>query len=211
MTSTGVSPSLDGGGDPTKRLYVVRRSSASSRRHRVGRAAGRPADRWREVMERPQTLVLLLHGQGQHHLPQPDLAEPSCWPTRRQGAKGGTAGARRLSATRSSSAQVLMEASSSPRPAGRDLRARPPQPLPARRVPLLRGAAGPESQDADFTWSEFVRRTNDELVAGWGNLVNRTANLIAKNFGEIPKAGELTATTRRCSTGSGRPSTRWAT
>ena len=53
-------------------------------------------------------------------------------------------------------------------------------------------AAGPESQDADFTWSEFVRRTNDELVAGWGNLVNRTANLIAKNFGEIPKAGELT-------------------
>jgi len=53
-------------------------------------------------------------------------------------------------------------------------------------------AAGPENQDSDFTWSEFVRRTNDELVAGWGNLVNRTANLIAKNFGEIPKAGELT-------------------
>ncbi|HEY0952766.1 class I tRNA ligase family protein, partial [Nocardioides sp.] len=54
-------------------------------------------------------------------------------------------------------------------------------------------AAGPENQDSDFTWSEFVRRTNDELVAGWGNLVNRTANLIAKNFGEIPKAGDLTA------------------
>src|SRR5690242_5981279 len=54
-------------------------------------------------------------------------------------------------------------------------------------------AAGPENQDSDFTWSEFVRRTNDELVAGWGNLVNRTATLIAKNFGEIPKAGELTA------------------
>src|SRR3954467_4610248 len=53
-------------------------------------------------------------------------------------------------------------------------------------------AAGPENQDSDFTWAEFVRRTNDELVAGWGNLVNRTANLIAKNFGEIPKAGELT-------------------
>jgi methionyl-tRNA synthetase len=54
-------------------------------------------------------------------------------------------------------------------------------------------AAGPENQDSDFTWSEFVRRTNDELVAGWGNLVNRTATLIAKNFGEIPKAGTLTA------------------
>lgn len=53
-------------------------------------------------------------------------------------------------------------------------------------------AAGPEAQDSDFTWSEFVRRTNDELVAGWGNLVNRTATLIAKNFGEIPPAGVLT-------------------
>ncbi|MFT4288437.1 methionine--tRNA ligase [Nocardioides sp.] len=52
--------------------------------------------------------------------------------------------------------------------------------------------AGPESQDSDFTWAEFVRRTNDELVAGWGNLVNRTATLIAKNFGEIPALGALT-------------------
>ena len=55
-------------------------------------------------------------------------------------------------------------------------------------------AAGPENQDADFTWAEFVRRTNDELVAGWGNLVNRTANLIHKSFGEIPPAGVLTDT-----------------
>lgn len=55
-------------------------------------------------------------------------------------------------------------------------------------------AAGPENQDADFTWAEFVRRTNDELVAGWGNLVNRTANLIHKSFGEIPPAGVLTET-----------------
>ena len=53
-------------------------------------------------------------------------------------------------------------------------------------------AAGPENQDSDFTFAEFVRRTNDELVAGWGNLVNRTANLIHKNFGEIPAAGVLT-------------------
>src|SRR6185369_2195373 len=52
-------------------------------------------------------------------------------------------------------------------------------------------AAGPENQDTDFTWAEFVRRTNDELVAGWGNLVNRTATLIAKSFGEIPAAGTL--------------------
>ena len=50
-------------------------------------------------------------------------------------------------------------------------------------------AAGPENQDSDFTWAEFVRRTNGELVAGWGNLVNRTASMIAKNFGEIPTPG----------------------
>jgi methionyl-tRNA synthetase len=51
--------------------------------------------------------------------------------------------------------------------------------------------AGPENQDTDFTWSEFVRRTNDELVAGWGNLVNRTASLISKNVGSIPERGDL--------------------
>ncbi|GAB95272.1 methionine--tRNA ligase [Kineosphaera limosa NBRC 100340] len=54
-------------------------------------------------------------------------------------------------------------------------------------------AAGPESSDSDFTWAEFVQRTNSELVAGWGNLVNRTASMIAKNFGEIPPAGPLEA------------------
>ncbi len=46
--------------------------------------------------------------------------------------------------------------------------------------------AGPETQDTDFTWAEFVRRNNDELVAGWGNLVNRTVSLLARNVGEIP-------------------------
>ncbi|HET8600421.1 MAG TPA: methionine--tRNA ligase [Segeticoccus sp.] len=54
-------------------------------------------------------------------------------------------------------------------------------------------AAGPENQDSDFTWAEFVRRTNGELVAGWGNLVNRTASMIHKNFGEIPAAESFTA------------------
>jgi methionyl-tRNA synthetase len=46
--------------------------------------------------------------------------------------------------------------------------------------------AGPESNDTDFTWSEFLRRNNDELVAGWGNLVNRSISMAAKNFGAIP-------------------------
>jgi methionyl-tRNA synthetase len=34
--------------------------------------------------------------------------------------------------------------------------------------------AGPEARDTDFTWAEFVRRNNDELVGTWGNLVHRT-------------------------------------
>ena len=53
-------------------------------------------------------------------------------------------------------------------------------------------AAGPESNDTDFTWSEFVRRNNDELVAAWGNLVNRSLSFTAKNLGSLPAAGELT-------------------
>jgi methionyl-tRNA synthetase len=52
--------------------------------------------------------------------------------------------------------------------------------------------AGPENQDTDFTWSEFVRRNNDELVATWGNLVNRSVSFAAKNVGAIPEAGQLT-------------------
>jgi methionyl-tRNA synthetase len=57
-------------------------------------------------------------------------------------------------------------------------------------------AAGPENQDTDFTWSEFVRRNNDELVAAWGNLVNRMVSFTAKNVGHIPAAGELTEVDR---------------
>jgi methionyl-tRNA synthetase len=52
--------------------------------------------------------------------------------------------------------------------------------------------AGPENQDTDFTWSEFLRRNNDELVAGWGNLVNRSVSMAAKNVGAVPSPGELT-------------------
>ncbi|HEX6525293.1 MAG TPA: methionine--tRNA ligase [Streptosporangiaceae bacterium] len=52
--------------------------------------------------------------------------------------------------------------------------------------------AGPENQDTDFTWSEFVRRNNDELVAAWGNLVNRAVSFAARNIGSIPPAGPLT-------------------
>ena len=73
-------------------------------------------------------------------------------------------------------------------------------------------SAGPENQDTDFTWAEFVRRNNDELVAGWGNLVNRTISMTAKNLGSIPAAGELTDADRTLLAAvRPRPSTRSAT
>jgi len=53
-------------------------------------------------------------------------------------------------------------------------------------------AAGPETHDTDFTWTEFVRRNNDELVATWGNLVNRTLASANRNFGSVPEPAELT-------------------
>ncbi len=52
--------------------------------------------------------------------------------------------------------------------------------------------AGPETSDTDFTWAEFLRRNNDELVATWGNLVNRSVSFVAKNLGSVPAAGALT-------------------
>jgi methionyl-tRNA synthetase len=51
--------------------------------------------------------------------------------------------------------------------------------------------AGPENQDTDFTWDEFVRRNNDELVATWGNLVHRTLVNAHRNFGMVPRPQEL--------------------
>ncbi|GAC1676663.1 MAG: methionine--tRNA ligase [Candidatus Dormibacteraceae bacterium] len=51
--------------------------------------------------------------------------------------------------------------------------------------------AGPENQDTDFTWPEFIRRNNDELVATWGNLVHRTLVNAHRNFGAVPEPQEL--------------------
>lgn len=50
----------------------------------------------------------------------------------------------------------------------------------------------PETGDSDFSWSEYVRRNNDELVATFGNLVHRTLTQIYRNFdGAIPAPGSL--------------------
>jgi methionyl-tRNA synthetase len=53
-------------------------------------------------------------------------------------------------------------------------------------------ANAPESRDTDFTWADFVRRNNDELVATWGNLANRVISFAFKRFDErVPEPGEL--------------------
>jgi methionyl-tRNA synthetase len=58
----------------------------------------------------------------------------------------------------------------------------------------------PEYNDVDLTDGELVRRVNDELVAAWGNLVNRVLAMTAKNFdGIVPEPGPpWTSGTRRC-------------
>jgi methionyl-tRNA synthetase len=53
-------------------------------------------------------------------------------------------------------------------------------------------AASPETQDTDFTWADFVRRNNDELLANWGNLVNRTLTNAHRTFGTVPEPAALT-------------------
>lgn len=51
----------------------------------------------------------------------------------------------------------------------------------------------PEAADTDFTWREFVRRNNDELIANWGNLANRVLTFTYRNFDQrVPEPGELT-------------------
>jgi len=47
----------------------------------------------------------------------------------------------------------------------------------------LLSVAMPETSDTDFSWREFVRRNNDELVATYGNLVHRVLTFTYRNFG----------------------------
>ncbi len=50
----------------------------------------------------------------------------------------------------------------------------------------------PEGADTDFSWREFVRRNNDELVATYGNLVHRVLTFTYRSFdGAIPSPGQL--------------------
>ncbi len=54
-------------------------------------------------------------------------------------------------------------------------------------------ANAPETKDNDFTWADFQARNNNELVAIYGNFVNRALVLTGKYFeGKVPACGELT-------------------
>lgn len=193
----GIAVPLDGWREnPTKKLYVwfdavIGYLSASIE---WARRSGDP-DAWRAWWNDPEALSYYFMGKDNITF------HSQIWPAELlayagHGARGGSArqlGELNLPTEVVSSEFLTMEGrkfSSSKKVViyVRDLLARY-QPDAFR---YFVAAAGPESQDSDFTWAEFVRRTNDELVAGWGNLVNRIANLIAKNFEEIPAAGELT-------------------
>jgi len=65
----------------------------------------------------------------------------------------------------------------------------PPDPLR-----YLLSANMPETSDSDFSWREFFRRNNDELVATYGNLVHRVLTLSYRNFdGCVPPFGDVDA------------------
>src|SRR4051812_6434811 len=198
----GIPVPLDGWRDnPTKRLYVwfdavIGYLSASIEwARRSAESGGGDADRWREWWNEPGSLSYYFMGKDNITF------HSQIWPAELlaysgkgdKGGKPGEYGELNLPTEVVSSEFLTMEGkkfSSSQRVViyVRDLLSRY-QPDAFR---YFVAAAGPENQDSDFTWSEFVRRTNDELVAGWGNLVNRTANMIAKSFGEIPAAATLT-------------------
>ncbi len=54
-------------------------------------------------------------------------------------------------------------------------------------------ANAPETKDNDFTWADYQARCNNELVAVYGNFVNRALQLTQKYYdGEVPVPGSLT-------------------
>jgi len=52
----------------------------------------------------------------------------------------------------------------------------------------------PEQKDSDWSWSDFAQRNNSELLAKWGNLIQRVLSQIWRNFeGRIPQPADLTS------------------
>lgn len=69
------------------------------------------------------------------------------------------------------------------------------QEIPGRQDELryVLTANAPETKDNDFTWADYQARCNNELVAVYGNFVNRALQLTQKYYdGVVPECGELT-------------------
>lgn len=69
------------------------------------------------------------------------------------------------------------------------------QEIPGRQDELryVLTANAPETKDNDFTWADYQARCNNELVAVYGNFVNRALQLTQKYYGGVvPECGELT-------------------
>ncbi|QWZ06601.1 methionine--tRNA ligase [Nocardioides panacis] len=192
----GIPVPVEGWQDnPAKRLYVwfdavIGYLSASVE---WARRLGQP-DRWREWWNDPEALSYYFMGKDNITF------HSQIWPAELlaydgrgdRGGEPGEYGALNLPTEVVSSEYLTMEGKQFSSSRGVVIYVR--DVLDRYQPDALRyfiSAAGPENQDSNFTWAEFVRRTNDELVAGWGNLVNRTATMVAKSFGEIPAAGPL--------------------
>jgi methionyl-tRNA synthetase len=194
----GVPVPLDGWRDrPDKRIYVwfdavIGYLSASIE---WARRYGTDADEWRAWWQSPEAESYYFMGKDNI------VFHSEIWPAMLfgysgQGAKGGTPGdlgALNVPTEVVSSEYLTMEGRkfSSSRAVViyvRDFLAR----YDVEALRYYVAVAGPENQDTDFTWSEFLRRNNDELVATWGNLVNRSVSFAARNIGSIPEPGHLT-------------------
>jgi methionyl-tRNA synthetase len=182
--------------NPAKRLYVwfdavIGYLSASIE---WARRSGDP-EAWREWWNNPEALSYYFMGKDNITF------HSQIWPAELlaangKGGRGGTVsqfGDLQLPTEVVSSEYLTMESSKFSSSRGHVIYVR--DMLSRYQPDALRyyiAVAGPESSDADFTWSEFKRRTNEELVAGWGNLVNRTATLLHKNIGSIPELSNVT-------------------
>ena len=192
----GIPIPLDGWREAkSKRLYVwfdavIGYLSASIE---WARRIGEP-ERWREWWNDPQALSYYFQGKDNITF------HSQIWPAELlgyngEGAKGGESGVLgRLNLPTEVVASEFMTMEGKTFSSSRGVVIYVRDMLSRYQPDALRyfiSAAGPETSDSDFTWQDFVQRTNSELVAGWGNLVNRTASMIAKNFGEIPPLREL--------------------
>jgi methionyl-tRNA synthetase len=195
----GIPIPLDGWRDQPKRLYVwfdavIGYLSASIEWARRSAVSGGDGERWRDWWNDPDALSYYFMGKDNI------VFHSQIWPAELlaydgEGDRGGEPGAfGRLNLPTEVVSSEFMTMESKQLSTSRGHVILVGDMLSRYQPDALRyfiSAAGPETSDSDFTWADFVQRTNSELVAGWGNLVNRTATMIAKSFGEIPAAGPL--------------------